>query len=369
MPKDSPYSDWRVTPLKYVVVFFERFVKGPLRAIFVQLFLTISPSIPIDLRKSLSEMDPKRLFSVSYIIALFFCFFVTAILCLIEGTLFGSDPARRYFVGDGWNIFLYIFVCPTYCALSCCLIARTIKEWSILADYADAKAAPDPRPRSLYRFYAVFFLALLLCTIFITNYLDDVLNPAMQDAAKARIYWFMHDLGGGLRTLNRVGYYYVVLNFSLLFLTLLGVSCFLSLTAEVMRAGSAEDPERIDSFDVLHVKLQSFTIAYLLMKGLAATYTVNFYVWAVSPLGKTENLLAAQIVLTVVGAFFIAVPRQYIELKWFELWYKSGKPFEYRETRWPEAKKWGGLLDALFITSILSAWRFDFPSIAKWFSE
>jgi membrane-associated phospholipid phosphatase len=199
--------------------------------------------------------------------------------------------------------------------------------------------------------------------------LDDVLNPAMQDAAKARIYWFMRDLGGGQRTLNRVGYYYVALNFSLLFLTLLGVACFLSLTAEVMRAGSAEDPNRIDSFDVLHVKLQSFTDVYLLMKGLAATYTVNFYVWAVSPLGKTENLLAAEIALTVVGVFFIAVPRQYIELKWFELWHKSGKPFEYRETRSPEAKRWGGFLDALFITSILSAWRFDFPSIAKWFSE
>ncbi|HEU0143255.1 MAG TPA: hypothetical protein VFQ47_00585, partial [Nitrososphaera sp.] len=132
MAKDTPYSDWRVTPLKYVVMFFERFVKGPLRAIFVQLFLTISPSIPVDLRKSLREMDPKWLFSVVYGIALFFCFFVTAFLCFIEGTLFGSDPTRRYFVEDGWNIFLYIVVCPTYCALSCCLIARTIIEWSIL---------------------------------------------------------------------------------------------------------------------------------------------------------------------------------------------------------------------------------------------
>ena len=287
----------------------------------------------------------------------------------MEGTLFGSDPTRRYFVKDGWNIFLYIVVCPTYCGLSCCLIARTIKEWSTLADYADAKTAPDPRPRNLYRFYAVFFLALLLCTIFITNYLDDILNPTMQDAAKARVYWFMHDFGEGRRTLNRVGYYYVALNFSLLFLTLLGVACFLSLAAEVMRAGSAEDPDRIDSFDVLYVKLQSFTIAYLLMKGLAATYTVNFFVWAVSPLGKTENLLAAQIALTVVGFFFIAVPRQYIELKWFELWSRSGKPFEYRETRSTEAKRWGGLLDTLFIASILSAWKVDFPSIAEWFSR
>jgi hypothetical protein len=369
MSKDSPYSDWRVTPLKYLVMFFERFVTGPVRSIFVQLFLTISPSIPVDLRKSLRELDPKRLFSVSFGIAVFFCLFVTAFLCFIEGTLFGSDPAKRYFTQDWWNISLYLLICPTYCALSCCLIARTIKEWSILVDYADAKATHDPRPRSSYRFYAVFFLALLLSTIFITNYLDDVLNPTVQDAAKARIYWFMTDLGGGHRTLNRVGYYYVALNFSLLFLTLLGVACFLSLAAEVMRAGSAEDPNQIDSFEVLYEKLQSFTVAYLLMKGLAAAYTVNFFIWAVSPLGKTENLLAAQIALTVVGFFFIAVPRQYIELKWFELWSRSGKPFEFRETRSVNAKRLGGLLDALFITSILSAWKFDFPSITEWLSR
>jgi hypothetical protein len=102
---------------------------------------------------------------------------------------------------------------------------------------------------------------------------------------------------------------------------------------------------------------------------LAATYTANFFVWAVSPLGKTENLMAAQIALTVVGFFFIAVPRQYIELKWFELWNKSGQPFQYRETRSDKAKRWGGFLDAVFITSIFSAWRIDFPSIAEWLSR
>jgi hypothetical protein len=107
----------------------------------------------------------------------------------------------------------------------------------------------------------------------------------------------------------------------------------LSLAAEVIRAGSAETVDRIDSFDVLQVKLKSFTLAYLLAKSLTATYAVNYFVWAVSPLGRTSNLLAAQIGLTIVGVFFIAVPRHYIELKWYELWRSSGKPFEYTETR------------------------------------
>lgn len=365
MPKDSPYSDWRVFPLKYIMTFVERFMRGRLRAIIIQLFLTISPSIPIDLRKSFGEREMKRVFRVSFAIALFFCLFVTAFLCLIEGTLYGSDASRRYFIEDGWNIILYALICPTYCALCCYLIALTIKEWSILADYADVKAEPDPRPRSYFRLYAVFFLAFLICTVFITNYLNDILNPTVQDAAKAKIYWFMNEFGTGQRTLNRVGYYYLVLNFCLLFLTLLGIACFLSLSAEVIRTGSAEDVERIDSFDELCVKLHSFTIAYLLTKGLAACYAVNFYIWAVSPLGKTGNLLAAQIAITIVGVFFVAVPRQYIELRWFELWHKSGRPFEYRETRSPFVKSIASLLDAFFITSIIGSWGIDFPNITK----
>lgn len=366
MPRDSPYSDWRVIIIKYLSTFFERFLKGPSRAIVVQAFLTISPTIPIDLRKSFGESTTKRLFFVAAGFSIFFCLLVTAFLCFLEGTLFGSDPAQRYFIQDRWNIILYALVCPIYSALSCCLIALTIQEWSTLADYADAKAAPDPRPRSRYRLYAVFFLAFLLCTIFITNYMDDVLNPVSLDSERARLYWFMRDLGSGQRTLNRVGYYYVALNFSLLFLTLLGIACFLSLSAEVLRAGSSADADRIDSFDDLYVKLHSFTNGYLLAKGLAAAYTANFYIWAVSPLGKTDNLLFAQIAITVVGVFFVAVPRQYIELKWFELWQKSGRPFEYRETRSTYVKTIASLLDAIFITSILGSWGFDFPSLARW---
>ena len=366
MPEDSPYSDWRVILLKHVVSLIERLTPRWLKAVFVQLFLTISPSVPVDLGKGLGEAAPKHLFLVSFALAVFFCFIVTALLCLIEGTLFGSDPSRRYFVQDGWNIFLYVFVCPTYVALSCWLIALTITKWSALADYADQKTGFDFHPRSPHRLYGVFFVAFLLCTVFITTYMYDILNPAQEDAERARVYWFVRALNDETRTLNRAGYYYVALNFSLLFITLLGVAAFLSLAAEVIRAGSAETVDRIDSFDVLQVKLKSFTLAYLLAKSLTATYG-NYFVWAVSPLGRTSNLVAAQIGLTIVGVFFIAVPRHYIELKWYELWRSSGKPFEYTETRSTSVRAAASFLDAVFIAPIMSSWGLE-SIIAKWLS-
>lgn len=367
MPRDSPYSDWRVIFLKYAVVLGRHVLPKWLRLGFAQLFLSISPSIPVDLPKALGKTPLKRLFWVAFTLAVFFCFVVTLLLCLIEGTLYGSDVTRRYFVQDGWNIFFYILVCPAYVAFSCSLVALTINEWATLADYADQKADSDPRPRSAHRLYLVFFFALLLCTLFITNYIYDILHLAEANAARARVYWFMQALSDGTRTLNRVGYYYVTLNFALLFITLLGVASFFSLAAEVIRAGSASTADRIDSFEILHVKLASFTTGYLLMKALTATYAINYFVWAVSPLGKTDNLLAAQIALTVVGVFFVAMPRHYIELKWYELWQSSGRSFEFADTRPPYVKASASFLDAFFIAAIMSSWGIE-ALIAKWIS-
>lgn len=370
--KDSPYGDWRVILLKGATLVLDRPIVRPLVRAFTWIFLTISPSVPVDFRRGISIAPARELFFVSYGLAFFFCFAVTAGLCLVEGTFQGTLASRRYFLQDGWNIVLYVFVCPTYVALSCSLIGLTIREWSLLADYADAKATPDTRRRSSKRLYAVFFLALLICTAFITNYMHDILNPAPEVASVARLYWFMGDTGSIPRSLNRVGYYYLVLNFALLFITLVGCACFLSLAAEVLRAGSANTVDKIDSFEALQVKLESFTRAYLLTKGLAAAYAVNVVVWAVSPLGKTDNLLLAQIALTIVGVFFVAVPRQYIELKWFELWQSSKQPFEYAETRSWKIKATASVLDAFFIAAIMSVWKLDLPGfserLTKWLS-
>jgi hypothetical protein len=304
---------------------------------------------------------------VCYALTVFFCLIVTAVLCAIEGTLWGSDPARRYFVEDGWNLFFYSVVCPVYVSFCVLLISLTISKWSELADFADAKAGTTQQIRAPYRVYSVVAGVFLLCTIFITTYMEDILHPSPLVAERARVYWFMSALADGTRVLNRVGYYYVALNFCLLFITLLGVACFLSLAGEVFRAGSATDAKKIDTFEILYIKLAAFTEGYIYVKALAAAYAVNFFVWGVSPLGSTGNLVAAQIALTIVGVFFIAIPRHYIELRWYDLWHKSGQRFEYVETRSPKAKLVASVLDAFFISLIVGSWGFE-DKLRSWFS-
>ena len=93
------------------------------------------------------------------------------------------------------------------------------------------------------------------------------------------------------------------------------------------------------------------------------------FVWAFSPLGKTENLLIAQIALTIVGVFFVAVPRQYIELKWYELWQKSSKSFQYVETRPWQVKATVSFLDAFFVASVMGVWGLDLKNIVEGFTK
>jgi hypothetical protein len=250
----------------------------------------ISPSVPENLRKGLHRTPPGPTFAVCYGLTFFFCLVVTAVLCGIEGTLFGIDPARRYFLQDGWSIFFYSIVCPIYVSFCVLLISLTIEHWNELADPADSTRAVDSRIRHPYRAYSVMSGAFLLCTIFITTYMQDILHPSAAVAGRARVYWFMTALSDGSRGLNRVGFYYVPLNFCLLFITLLGVACFLSLAAEVFRAGSVRDVAKIGTFEVLQSRLAAFTRGYIYMKALAAAYAVNFFVWAISPLGATGNL-------------------------------------------------------------------------------
>jgi hypothetical protein len=372
MVKDSPYSDWRMLVLSEIekcanwrIACF--LLPSWLRWIFVQLFFLISPSVPVNLRRGFHEPPPGRTFLACYALTVFFCLIVTAGLCGIEGTLWGQDPARRYFLQDGWNLFFYTVVCPVYVSFCVLLICLTISKWSQLADFADAKAGATQQVRGSYRVYSVLSGAFLLCTVFITTYMQDILHPSPAVADRARVYWFMVALADGTRGLNRVGYYYVAMNFCLLFITILGVACFLSLAAEVLRAGGATDAKAIDTFEVLQVKLAAFTEGYIYTKALAAAYAVNFFVWAVSPLGNTGNLVAAQIALTIVGVFFIAVPRQYIELRWYELWHQSGQAFEYIETRSPKAKLVASVLDAFFISLIVGSWGVE-EKLRSWFA-
>ena len=118
-----------------------------------------------------------------------------------------------------------------------------------------------------------------------------------------------------------MGYYYIALNFVLLFITALAVFCFFSVAMDAMWVGQSLIRGGVTQFKLLRENLKAFTEVYLMTKFIAAIYMINAIVWKDSPLGgngATVNILVSGVLLTAIGVFFIAVPRLYVELKWFE---------------------------------------------------
>jgi hypothetical protein len=291
-------------------------VPAPIRNAISTFFFTLSPDVPVDLREQFKDGVRSRIAAYAFLAALFFCFVVTALLCLSAGTLYGSDPGRLYFMQDRWNIVLYLAVCPSYVAGSICLIVTTFRHWARLNQFASELAGAAPARNRGGRLGLALFTILLICGVAISSYMYEALNA---DQVKP-LYWFMED-GGRLRTLNRVGFYYIALNFVLLFITALAVFCFFSVAMDAMWVGRSLAGGGVTQFKVLRERLEAFTEVYLLTKFIAAVYMVNTIIWKHSPLGgqgSTANILVAGVLLTAIGVFFIAVPRLYVELKWYE---------------------------------------------------
>jgi len=289
---------------------------GPVRRGVSAFFFTLSPDVPVDLRDSFRDAVRKRIALSAAASAFFFCFVVTAALCVVEGTLAGIDPNRLYFLDDWWNIALYTMVCPAYVSIGVCIIVTTVQHWSRTNQFALELAGETAHSRPGRRFGLALFAILLICGVSISNYMYDSLSSEVVPV----LYWFM-EAGAPARGLNRAGYYYVALNFGLLFVTALAAFCFFSLAMDAMWVGRSLTSGRVRNFRELRDRLTAFTEVYLLTKTIAALYMINTIIWKDSPLGgggATINIIVAGVILTLIGVFFIAVPRLYVELKWFE---------------------------------------------------
>jgi hypothetical protein len=354
-PEPEPFM------FSWLVSFYEWFPR-PVRNAVSGFFFTLSPDVPVDLREQFKDVVLGRIVVFSALTTFFFCFVVTALLCLSAGTLLGTDPNRLYFLKDGWNIALYVLICPAYVAGGICIIVLTFQHWARVNQFASELAGVPTQVQRGRRLGLALVVILLICGLAISSYMYDSLNTEQVQ----RLYWFMED-GGPVRALNRAGYYYIALNFVLLFVTALAVFCFFSLAIEAMWVGQSLPGGGVTQFKVLRENLAAFTQVYLLTKFIAAVYMINTIIWKDSPLGgngATLNILVAGVLLTIIGVFFIAVPRLYVELKWYEykLSLATADPTEesFDDLRPRGVRLSSHLLDLLIIGTFISAfWGWD----------
>lgn len=240
--------------------------------------------------------------------AMFFCLGMTAVLAALSNTWWpSSEPGVLHWASDHWNIFLYAVVCPLYVWLCLRLLVLSI-ERPVTA--ASSMASPP----AVLRLFVSTFLIILFSSVLITSYVSDAANPAI---VRYR-YWFFDELNG-VRFLNAAGLYYIVLNFSLLVVTFVGAASFIAISIDGMtlaRALTHDAPAM--GFESFRNQIDRLVRAYRLGVGLVFCYAINLIVWKFSPLGPTGNLQIAGALFTLVGLFFVAVPRRFVQHLWAE---------------------------------------------------
>jgi hypothetical protein len=267
------------------------------------VFIRVAPEIPISLKKSYTGPDGLRAGIIGFIVTFVFTFLGNLVGSFLNGTLTGNDPEVIYFLEDWWNLILYIFICPLYVGLTCWLVVLVIKSWNDIYDFQKDNISKDSSKNKfkLAKALALGILILSVAFLLTTNYINDVL--ALNEENK--FYWFLTEKNHELRGL---GVYYFLLNFSLLIVTLIAFTFFMSIYRLLMKIGKGlESREKIGTleFEDLKNKLSTFTEGYIVTKGIIAAYIVNIWIWADSEIGKgtSNNLIIALALLTLIGFF------------------------------------------------------------------
>jgi hypothetical protein len=324
----------------------------------------VTPDIPVSLISTLSQKAPRKAFVYGAVIAFFFCFVVIAVWTSVVGTFQGSDPSRVYFREDKTNLIEYLIFCPSYVGLSAALVVLSCKSWVRLKldphlSTADGFRAPR-LPLGIAFFVVIGLSVALTCT-----FISECLNPGIY----AKTFWFISRVDSeGQRIIGVLGVYYSLLTYSL-FLVIFSATVALvpvfAIAAEVGRCFRAQTTNAPASFDALRTSLSDFVSAYLVMKALTATLMLNAFTWRWSEQRHSFTLLAMGVVLTLVGLFFVAIPRYYVELEWYTLSVRRAQaageplPIESADLRSRYVRLFAHFLDTLLIGSFFMAFWFN----------
>lgn len=362
-PHDEPKLYWFDNFLKMgeLPVFRE------LKLLMSLIFIRVAPEIPVSLRKSYSGPDGLRAGIIGFVTTFFFTFIVTAFGSKINHTLYNQTLFAGktlinaettnviYFLDDWWNVLLYTLVCPMYVGLTCWLVVVVVKGYGEIKEFKRKEISVENKPArfSLIKSLALGILILSVAFLLTANYINDIMTLT----ERGKYYWFLSEVNGKYQ-IGALGVYYFLLNYSLLIVTLIALTFFMSIYGLIMKVGQAlESKEEIGAleFKTLQEKLYMFTEAYIISKGIVACYVVNIWVWADSPLGKgiTDNFAFAVVLLALIGVFLVSFPRYFVELQWYKLKLRSSSKIEidtsYEDLRTFRVKNIAHLLDYLFI--------------------
>lgn len=300
-------------------LFFDFYRKIPLkwRKYFEKILFGLSLNNEINFSYLINKKECKRAFWSGALITFFFCFVVILVWTAKEGSLYGTDKNKIYFINDYANLVNYFLLCPLYVGLNSMLICLTLKGWIKLKSIPE-KFFSRKVKKPFLPFSVLIILVFSLSTIFTINYIHECQNPNTYQ----RIYWFIEAVNkDGERIFSGLGIYYILLNFILLNISILAIMFFFPLflfCIEVGKSIKKTKGNKVISFDLLKENLSYFTIGYMIAKGLIVLYMINIITWKWQKPEGSVNFLIMAVLLTFFGIFFVSIPRYYIEIEWFK---------------------------------------------------
>lgn len=338
---------------------------------FAVVLQAVSPAIDLDMGGGRPPPNVFfRIFVYAAPLTFFFCYVVSGFLAYRSGTFLPSGQLQELsFLYDWWNFVIYLVVVPLYVSCVIFLIYIAATGWKRLNSIYSLEAGAPSFWSNSTRVVGFFAISFILAGLYISQYVSDLADSDRT----ATLYWFFDEVGG-VRTLNRAGYYYVFLNSILLFLTSMAAFCYIALSIEIFRFGKylpqmaasinratapdavAKKASLVDIESKIQESLDEYAYSYIIAKVLVATYAVNIILWQASPAGKVANVNSAIVALAIIGLIFLVVPRLYLNSKWHRLKYatlRAGGEVEASEIgenltprRFRKSETW---LDALFI--------------------
>jgi hypothetical protein len=296
----------------------------PLVRLVEFLFVDLAPAVPKHVLFRRGRPFYIGTFVAGYLVALILCLIVPAVWSYKIGTFSGDEAAYRYFSQDIYNLVLYSLVCPLYVGFGCVLISEVYGGGAELRSLEKHVGVSQLAPHhAVWKNAGLFLFMLAVALGLTTNYILDATNVSRIGAT----FWFSHFPSSGLGRLNSLGIYYFLLNFTLMFFTIVSLTCYMAAFASVVRVakalGSYPDGNHITAQE-MNIRLVSFTVAWIAARFQVAVYVINYWIWQKSDLGKADNLVITRALLMLVGILFLWIPREYIELQWQRFRQRTG---------------------------------------------
>lgn len=282
------------------------------------IFVDLAPDLPQAELYALSQRKRREIFVAAYLITVLFCLVIPAVWTALNGTFRGDDARILYFSQDIHNIILYAFICPAYIGFGVLLIITAYAGGHNLCSVENETSCATLSRRSMLFQIPLLCVVILGVALTLTSmYIRDVSDIDRIEY----VYWFLEETPQGGSRLGALGVYYFLLNFVLLLVTLVSLTCFMSVFAATMRIANnvkmLERPLADNAVEAFSLRFEIFVRVYYLAKFLIAAYILNFWIWHKSPLGKVENLHIAHFFLMLVVFVFMTIPIFYLELQWY----------------------------------------------------